>query len=77
VISNFVIVQETLIKIRSPEKNKMALHMLSKNYLRDKVFVDAWLERGGLKVIMLLFCFVLFLFCLLFLIFHFSIQGSD
>lgn len=29
----------------------MALHLLSKNYLRDKTFVDAWLQRGGLKVL--------------------------
>lgn len=34
---------------QTPEKNKMALHMLSKNFLRDDAFVEAWLERGGLK----------------------------
>lgn len=33
------------------EKNKLALHMLSKNYLRDAVFMEAWLENGGLKAL--------------------------
>ncbi len=50
-LNPLVEVQETLKKIKEPEKNKMSLHLLSKNYLRDQSFVDAWLERGGLKAL--------------------------
>ncbi len=46
------------MKIKQPEKNKMSLHLLYKNYLKDKAFVEAWLERGGLKgTLALLFAF--------------------
>ena len=42
---------ETVEKLGEPEKNKMALYMLFKTYLKDEAFVEAFLERGGLKAL--------------------------
>jgi hypothetical protein len=40
---------ETIEKLVEPDKNKMALYMLSKSYVRDSVFRDRFFEADGLK----------------------------
>jgi hypothetical protein len=42
-------VEDTIKKLEAPEKNKMALYILFKNYLADSVFVEHFFQRDGLK----------------------------
>ncbi len=42
---------ETIEKLDEPDKNKMALYMLSKTYVKDSVFRDRFFEAGGLKIL--------------------------
>ncbi len=40
---------ETIDKLAEPEKNKMALYMLFKTYLKDAIFLERFFEAGGVK----------------------------